>query len=72
MYNKKRNKHRTPQWEQQSTTNQQQQNRHLRTTNPFLVICTEKQYSGNVSIDGYDNSTRLKNKFTSMLNMQEI
>ena len=45
MYNKTWNKHRTPQLEQQSTTNQEQQNRRLRTTNPFLVICTEKQFS---------------------------
>ena len=43
----------------------------LRTTNPFRVICTEKQYSENVSIDAFDNNTRLKNKFTSMLNMQD-
>ena len=57
MYNKTWNKHRTPQLEQQSTTNQQQQNRRLRTTNPFLVICTEKQYSVNVSIDAFDNNT---------------
>ena len=54
----------------QSTTNQQQQNRRLRTTNPFLVICMEKQYSENVSIDAFDNYTRLKNEFTSMLNVQ--
>ena len=33
------NKHRAPQLEQQSTANQEQQNRRLRTTNPFLVIC---------------------------------
>ena len=44
-----------------STTNQQQQNHCLRTTNPFLVICMEKQYSENVSIDAFDNNTRLKN-----------
>ena len=50
----------TPQWKQQSTTNQQQQNRCLRMTNPFLVICTEKQYSENVSKDEFDNNTRLK------------
>ena len=31
MYTKTWNKHRTPQWEQQSTMNQQQQNRCLRT-----------------------------------------
>ena len=54
------NKHRIPQWEQQSTTNQQQQNRPLRTTNSFLVICMENQYSENVSIDAFDNKTRLK------------
>ena len=29
-------------------------------TNPFLVICKEKQYSENVSIDAFDNNTRLK------------
>ena len=28
--------------------------------NLFLVICTEKQYSENVSIDAFDNNTRLK------------
>ena len=61
MYKKTWKKHRTPQWEQQSTTNQQQPNRPLRMTNPFLVICTEKQYSKNVSIDAFDNNTRLKN-----------
>ena len=36
-------------------------NRSLRTTNPFLVICTEKQYSKNVSMDAFDNNTKLKN-----------
>ena len=71
MYNKTWNKHRTPQWEQQSITNQQQKNRRLRTTNPFLVICMEKQYSENVSIYAFDNNTRLKNTFTCMLNMQD-
>ena len=55
------NKHRTPQWEQYSTANQQQENRRLRTTNPFLVICTDTQYSVNASIDAFDNNTRLKN-----------
>ena len=30
MHNKTYNKHKTPQWEQQSITNQQQQNRHLK------------------------------------------
>ena len=34
----------------ESTTNQQQQNRRLRTTNPFLVVCTETQYSENLRI----------------------
>ena len=38
-----------------------QRNRLLRTTNPFLDICMEKQYSENVSIDAFDNNTRLKN-----------
>ena len=62
MYNKTWNKHRTPQWEQKSTMNQQQQNRHVRTTNPFLVyICMEKQYSENVNIDAFDNNISLKN-----------
>ena len=51
MYNKTWNKYRTLQWEQQSTTNQQQQNRRR----------TEKQYSEKVSIDAFDNNTRLKN-----------
>ena len=46
---------------QQSTTNQQQQNRPLRMTNPFLVICTEKQYSENVNIDAFDY--KLANKY---------
>ena len=32
-----------------------------RTTNPLLVTCPEKQYSENVSIDAFDNKTRLKN-----------
>ena len=61
MYNKTWYKHRAPKWEQQSTTNQQQKSRHLRTTDPVLVICTEKQFSENVSIDVFDNNTRLKN-----------
>ena len=61
MYNKTWNKHRTPQWEQQSTTNQQQQNRRLRMTNPFFVICMEKQYSGKASIYAFDKKNRLKN-----------
>ena len=60
MYNKTWNKHRTLQREQQSTANQQQQKRRLRTTNTFLVNCMEKQCSGNVSIDAFDNNTRLK------------
>ena len=60
MYNKTWNKHRTPLWEQQSTINQQQQNH--RATNPFLVICTEKQYSENDNIDAFDNNTRLNKK----------
>ena len=61
MYNKTWNKRRTPELEQQSTTNQQQQNPRLRTINPFLVICTEKQYSENAIIDAFDNNIRLKN-----------
>ena len=56
MYNKTRKKHITLQWEQQSKTNQQQQlSRRLRTTNLY-----GKQYSGNVSIDAFDNNTRLE------------
>ena len=38
--------------------------------NPFIVICMEKQYSENISIVVFDNNTRLKNQFLSMLNMQ--
>ena len=53
----------------ESTANQQQRNRHLRTTDRLVVICTEKQYSENVSIDAFDNNKRLK--ITSMLNMQD-
>ena len=60
MYNKTWNKHKTPHWEQQSTTNLQQQNRRLRTDKSFLVFCMEKQYSENVRIDAIDNSNRLK------------
>ena len=45
------------QTQQQSTKNQKQQNRRLRTTNLFLVICTGKQYSESVSIDAFDNNT---------------
>ena len=56
MYSKTWNKK-----EPHSETNQQQQSRRLRMTNPFLVICTEKQYSENVSIDVFDNNTWLKN-----------
>ena len=38
LYNKTWNKHRTPQLEQQSTTNQQQQNRRLRTMITSLLF----------------------------------
>ena len=52
-----------------ATTNHQQRNRRVWTTNLLIVICTEKQYSENVSIDAFDNNKRLK--ITSMLNMQD-
>ena len=42
----------------------------LRTTNPFLVICMEKKYSENVSVDAFDSNTRLKKLFKIMLNVQ--
>ena len=52
-----------------STINiQQQQNLRFRTTSPFLVICMEKQFSENVSIDAFDNN---QNSSTSMLNVQD-
>ena len=38
-----------------SNNDKQQQNHRLRTTNPLFVICTEKQYCENVSIDAFDN-----------------
>ena len=59
-------KNRTPLWEQQPTTNQQQQNRRLRATLPCYLYGKATE---NVSIDAFDNNTRLNKKFTSMLNM---
>ena len=52
-------KHRTPLWEQQPTTNQQQQNRRLRTTLPCYLYGKATE---NVSIDAFDNNTRLNKK----------
>ena len=50
-----------PTVEQQSTTNQKQQNRRIRTGKHFLVSFVEKLYSDNISIDTINKNTRLKN-----------
>ena len=47
-------------------------NQQNKQTNHFLVVCTEKQYSENVSLYVFDNNTRLNiNQFTGMLEMQD-